>query len=745
MTIFPEMVEQGLDTSILGRARDKGLIDFEAVNIRDFSNDIKHRKVDDYTYGGGAGMLMQAQPIYDCYTAIKERIGDGSFDRDIAVVSMACHFPGESDTPDKYWRMLLEGCDAIDYPKDDRAALIGDESIGELKAGYIRDIDKFDCRKYGITPKEAIKMDPQQRLLLRTVSELMLNSGRSEKDFDGSDTGVYVGLSNHDYSSLFGEEDKDLYYSTGNSTSIIANRLSYVFNLTGPSIAIDTACSSSLTAIHLACNALLQGDCEMAAASGVTVYSSPKMYINTSKNNMLSENGKCRPFDKDANGFVPGEGCGVVILKRLGDAVRDNDNILAVIDGSCMNQDGKTNGIMSPNVISQCALEKEVYEKFNIPVEKIGYCEAHGTGTKLGDPIEIEALTESFREHTSKVGFCSIGSVKANIGHTVAAAGVAGVIKLICILNNGVKPPEIGYDECNPYIELESSPFYINTKAEMWEDRADKKCIVSSFGFSGTNVHLVLEGYNASEKGCERRKRLYVFSAKTEAVLKKLLGTYADWLDGQSEDIAARLAYTLMYGRSHFPYRAAFICSDIRELRSSITAYLDGISAGDMRYSQSVADDEAEQLIDRLYESDFSDGDMEKVYGMYLDGYSGNRGRLNVRQRIVCAPGYCFDKSVYWIDGKKDRYKNICVLAERLVKSSADMSARADISNAVVAAADNKKPAYCRNIAAVGEEFFEHTFESDTIVSFKQYIRKLQDNKRIQECFRRYSSRAGGA
>ena len=648
--------------------------------------------------------------------------GAESDDR-IAVIGLACRFP-DADDHRQFWDNLLEGkCsireikrwDEEDYYSADRNA----ENMSYSKwGGMLDDIASFDPAFFDITPAEAIKMDPQQRILLEETWHAFENAGYSDRDLSGMKCGIYVGIADSSYGDVLSENNisADSYRCMGLNNSILASRISYFLNMKGPAIAVDTACSSSLTAIHLACNALLQGDCEMAAASGVTVYSSPKMYINTSKNNMLSENGKCRPFDKDANGFVPGEGCGVVILKRLGDAVRDNDNILAVIDGSCMNQDGKTNGIMSPNVISQCALEKEVYEKFNIPVEKIGYCEAHGTGTKLGDPIEIEALTESFREHTSKVGFCSIGSVKANIGHTVAAAGVAGVIKLICILNNGVKPPEIGYDECNPYIELESSPFYINTKAEMWEDRADKKCIVSSFGFSGTNVHLVLEGYNASEKGCERRKRLYVFSAKTEAVLKKLLGTYADWLDGQSEDIAARLAYTLMYGRSHFPYRAAFICSDIRELRSSITAYLDGISAGDMRYSQSMADDEAEQLIDRLYESDFSDGDMEKVYGMYLDGYSGNRGRLNVRQRIVCAPGYCFDKSVYWIDGKKDRYKNICVLAERLVKSSADMSARADISNAVVAAADNKKPAYCRNIAAVGEEFFEHTFESDTIV-----------------------------
>lgn len=641
----------------------------------------------------------------------------------IAVIGLACRFP-DADDYRQFWSNLLEGkCsireierwDEEDYYSADRNA----ENMSYSKwGGMLDDIASFDPAFFDITPAEAKKMDPQQRILLEETWHAFENAGYSDRDLSGMKCGVYVGIADSSYGDVLSENNTpaDSYQCMGLNNSILASRLSYFLNMKGPAIAVDTACSSSLTAIHLACNALLQGDCEMAAASGVTVYSSPKMYINTSKNNMLSENGKCRPFDKDANGFVPGEGCGVVILKRLGDALRDNDNILAVIDGSCMNQDGKTNGIMSPNVISQCALEKEVYEKFGIPVEKIGYCEAHGTGTKLGDPIEIEALTESFREHTSKVGFCSIGSVKANIGHTVAAAGVAGVIKLICMLQNGVKPPEIGYDECNPYIELDSSPFYINTKSEKWEDRADKKCIVSSFGFSGTNVHLVIEGYSDTVGKCESRKRLYVFSAKSESALKSLLSIYTDWLDGQSEDIAARLAYTLMYGRSHFPYRAAFVCSDLSDLRSSITSFLDGISAGGMCSVQSMTDDDAAQLIDHLYESDFSDGDTEKAYSKYLEGYSGNRERLTVHQRIVCAPGYCFDKSVYWIDSKKDRYKNICVLGERLVKAPVDLSARADVSNAVVAAADNKKPAYCRNITAVGGEFFDHTFESDTMV-----------------------------
>lgn len=642
----------------------------------------------------------------------------------IAVIGLACRFP-DADDYCQFWNNLLEGkCsireitrwDEEEYYSADRNA----ENMSYSKwGGMLDDISSFDAAFFDITPAEALMMDPQQRILLEETWHAFENAGYSDRDLSEKKCGVYVGVADSSYGEVLSENNVDVtsYQCMGLNNSILASRLSYFLNMKGPAIAVDTACSSSLTAIHLACNALLQGDCEIAVASGVTIYSSPKMYINTSKNNMLSENGKCRPFDKAANGFVPGEGCGVVILKKLRAAVRDNDNILAVIDGSCMNQDGKTNGIMSPNVISQCALEKEVYEKFNIPVDKIGYCEAHGTGTKLGDPIEIEALTESFREYTLEVGFCSIGSVKANIGHTVAAAGIAGVIKLICMLQNGVKPPEISYDQCNPYIELDNSPFYINTSAEKWEDRSDKKCVVSSFGFSGTNVHLALEGSYTAESNCDRRKRLYVFSAKTVTALKKLLNTYVSWLDEQSEDIAARFAYTLMYGRSHFPYRAAFICSDLKELRNSISFYCDSIGADDIRPVNTMgSDNEAEQLINYLYESDFSNGDMEEVCRKYLDGCSGSREKLSVHQRIVCAPGYCFDKSVYWIDSKKEKYKNIRVLGERLIKVPTVMSDRYDISNAVVIAEENKSPSYCRNIIAVNDELFDHSFESDTIV-----------------------------
>ncbi|MBE5827075.1 MAG: aminotransferase class I/II-fold pyridoxal phosphate-dependent enzyme [Butyrivibrio sp.] len=425
----------------------------------------------------------------------KKGSGDGSFDQDIAVVSMACHFPGESDTPDKYWKMLLEGIDAIDYPKDDRAALIGDESIGELKAGYIRDIDKFDCRKYGITPKEAIKMDPQQRLLLRTVSELMLNSGRSEEDFDGSDTGVYVGLSNHDYSSLFGEEDKDLYYSTGNSTSIIANRLSYVFNLTGPSIAIDTACSSSLVALHMGANAIRNGECKQAICGGVNILLEPAISEAFKNANMLSPDSKCKTCDESANGYVRGEGCGVVLLKKYADAVKDGDTVYAVIAGSAVNQDARSNGLTAPSGKAQEEVIGKALQNAGMKPEDVDYIELHGTGTRLGDPIELNSIGAVFGKDLEKAGKdLYVGSVKTNIGHLESAAGVAGFIKAVLILSNGQIPRSLNYVNKNPYIRTVANIKVAAGRIEPSEKKAAADVVgISSFGFGGTNCHMILK------------------------------------------------------------------------------------------------------------------------------------------------------------------------------------------------------------------------------------------------------------
>ncbi|MBQ6588356.1 MAG: aminotransferase class I/II-fold pyridoxal phosphate-dependent enzyme [Butyrivibrio sp.] len=423
-------------------------------------------------------------------TAVKEEKSNDVSDDDIAVVSMACHFPGESDSPDKYWDMLINGTDTIDYPDESRAKLIGNNEINALKAGYIKDVDKFDCRKYGITPKEAIKMDPQQRILIRTTSELMINSGKAEKDFDGSNTGVYIGLSNHDYSSLFEEKDKDLYYSTGNSTSIIANRLSYVFNLTGPSIAIDTACSSSLVALHMGANAIRDGECKQAICGGVNILLEPQISEAFKNANMLSPDSKCKTCDESANGYVRGEGCGAVLLKRYSDAVKDGDNIYAVVAGSAVNQDARSNGLTAPNGKAQEDVIGSALKRAGLQPEDVDYIELHGTGTKLGDPIELNSINSVFGKSLQNEGKdLYVGSVKTNIGHLESAAGVASFIKAVMILSNGRIPKSLNYNKKNPYIKTVDNILVADGEA----DKAPKVVGISSFGFGGTNCHMILK------------------------------------------------------------------------------------------------------------------------------------------------------------------------------------------------------------------------------------------------------------
>ncbi|MBQ9589587.1 MAG: aminotransferase class I/II-fold pyridoxal phosphate-dependent enzyme [Butyrivibrio sp.] len=412
---------------------------------------------------------------------------------DIAIVSMACHFPKEADSPKKFWEMLCEGKDAIDYPDENRIKLSGNEGLRNFKAGYIKDIDKFDSRKYGITPKEAIKMDPQQRLLLKTASELFVNSGKDEKAFEGTDTGVYIGVSNHDYASLFSDEDKDLYYSTGNSSSIMANRLSYVFNLSGPSVAIDTACSSSLVALHMAAGAIRNGECKSAICGGVNILLEPVISEAFKNAGMLSPDSKCKTCDETANGYVRGEGCGLVLLKKYSDAVKDGDTIYAVVAGSAVNQDAKSNGLTAPSGKAQENVIKKALDNAGVMPGDVDYIELHGTGTKLGDPIELNSIGNVFADSLfTNDKEMLVGSVKTNIGHLESAAGIAGVIKATMILAKGEYLESINYNRKNPYIKAGDN-IKVATKENITGMRSPEVAGISSFGFGGTNCHVVLK------------------------------------------------------------------------------------------------------------------------------------------------------------------------------------------------------------------------------------------------------------
>ena len=364
--------------------------------------------------------------------------------------------------------------------------------------GVLEDVDQFDPLFFNISPAEAIYMDPQQRLFIENCWRCIEDSGLNPTSLSGSKCGVFVGCGQSDYGQLMNCGVLNPQGLMGGASSILSARISYFLNLKGPCLAIDTACSSSLVAIAEACNSVIfQRTSNLALAGGVCVLAGPSMHIMTSKAGMLSNDGRCFTFDKRANGFVPGEGVGVVLLKRLSDAMHDQDHIYGIIRGWGINQDGATNGITAPSVDSQIRLEKDVYQRFRINPETISLVEAHGTGTKLGDPIEVEALTESFRSYTDKKNYCALGSVKSNIGHHLPAAGVSGVIKVLLALKHKKQPPSLHLKNANEHIRFKDSPFFVNTELRNWEVKEGdiRRAAVSSFGFSGTNAHIVIEEY----------------------------------------------------------------------------------------------------------------------------------------------------------------------------------------------------------------------------------------------------------
>ncbi|WP_198538371.1 beta-ketoacyl synthase N-terminal-like domain-containing protein, partial [Marinicella sediminis] len=388
----------------------------------------------------------------------------------VAIIGMAGQFP-QARTLDEYWSNLASGRDCIEEVGArwdvSQYYTTGDLGSGQTNSkwlGALDDYDLFDPLFFNISPTEAESMDPQQRLFLQSSWHAIEDAGYSADGLSGSRCGVFVGCASGDYHDLSVDQQHSARSFTGGATSILAARISYFLDLQGPCWSVDTACSSSLVSIANACDSLNTGSSDLALAGGVYVMSGPGMHIKTAQSGMLSPDGRCFTFDERANGFVPGEGVGVVLLKRLADAQQAADRIHAVIAGWGVNQDGKTNGITAPSAQSQMRLEQEVYDRHGINPEQIQLIEAHGTGTRLGDPIEIEGLKSAFAKYTDASGYCAVGSVKSNIGHCLTAAGVAGVLKLVLALKHRQLPPTLHVEQANEHIRLSGSPFYLNSQ-----------------------------------------------------------------------------------------------------------------------------------------------------------------------------------------------------------------------------------------------------------------------------------------
>lgn len=422
----------------------------------------------------------------------------------IAIIGMSGRWPNARNA-EEYWQNMKAGKDCIvEIPKQrwDIDKYYDDNPSVANKAqskcfGMLDAVEEFDPLFFNISPIEAETMDPQQRVFLEEAWRALEDAGYSDKVMSKKKCGVFVGSTMGEYQKLIEKSDvtNEMDVFSGVSPSILPARISYFMNLLGPSMAIDTACSSSLVAIHEACQSIYTGDCEMALAGGVRLMITPDLHVQTSKAGMMSPTGRCRPFDQQADGIVLGEAVGVIVLKALNQALEDGDHIYGIVKSSGVSQDGKTNGITAPSARSQTNLELEVYEKGDINPEDITLVEAHGTGTKLGDPIEVKALKEAFGKYTDKRCYCALGSVKSNIGHTTMAAGISSVIKVLLALKYKQIPPLVHFKNLNNHINLEDSPFYINTELENWDvpDGKLRMAAISSFGFSGTNCHIVIE------------------------------------------------------------------------------------------------------------------------------------------------------------------------------------------------------------------------------------------------------------
>lgn len=520
------------------------------------------------------------EPLPDRKTQIAKSTND------VAVIGMSGRFPGASNL-EEYWANLMEGKSSVTQVPKERWNIDDyyDPDVDKLDktnsrwGGFLSDIDKFDPAFFNISGMEAEVMDPQQRLFLEECWKSLEDAGYANDLVSGLSCGVYVGAAPRDYLNNISGQEEDITAQAfwGNTGSVLASRISYLLNLKGPAMALDTACSSSLVALHLACQSIMSEENTMAIAGGVWICTTPHYYIFTSNAGMLSPEGQCKSFDNDANGIVNGEGVGAVVLKNYDQAVKDGDYIYGVIKSSGINQDGKTNGITAPSSLSQTALELEVYKKGNINPETITFLETHGTGTKLGDPIEIEALKNSFKVYTDKKQFCALGSVKTNIGHSSLAAGIASFIKVILAINNKKIPPSLNFKQENEHLELSNSPFYVNTRLKDWVGKEEPlRAGVSSFGFGGTNAHLVIEEYREARKTDYKAPcYLAAFSAKTSEELRQRLKDFLAWSEKHSGTYSmGDISYSLGNRRKHFHKRMAFVVREQSELNEAIKDYL---------------------------------------------------------------------------------------------------------------------------------------------------------------------------
>ncbi len=595
--------------------------------------------------------LKQALLALDRAQARIEEL-ENSASEPIAIVGVGCRIPGGEDGVSGYWRLLESQGSEVSPGVEAR---LSDSLQGKAlpqaarSAALLQNVDLFDPRHFGISPREAIGMDPQQRLLLEVSWEALEDAGIDPFSLYQSVTGVYIGIASHDYAQLIMRRGDtgaiDPHFASGVGSSVAAGRISYVLGLNGPCLSIDTACSSSLVAVHLACEALRHEECTAALAGGVNLILSPEPSIAFAQAGMLSPQGCVRAFDAGADGFVRGEGCGVLVLKRLRDAQAAGDRIQGVILGSAVNQDGASSGLTVPNGLAQQELLRVAHRRAGIEPWQVGYVEAHGTGTTLGDPIEAEALGAVFGGERAKK-LC-IGSVKTNVGHLESAAGVAGLIKLVLGLQHGVLPGQLHWERPSQHVRWDELPLEVLTQARQWDPISGRRIGgVSSFGFSGTNAHVVVEDW--PEEACaeiDPGEEVLAITARSEAALRALVERYTEFLP-QTGAAWCDICYTAAVGRAVFSERLAIVASGKADCVEKLRRWLAGASVPGMyRGTVRAGQPAAHAALDA--QAPVASVAEQFVRGAAVDWAQRTSGR---KLRRVVLPGCVFQRERYWID-----------------------------------------------------------------------------------------------
>ncbi|MCX7748500.1 MAG: amino acid adenylation domain-containing protein [Clostridia bacterium] len=600
------------------------------------------------------GGESQAEVSDDC-----GRIKSGKVkSKDIAVIGLSGRFPGAKDV-NEFWENLLNGVESISRFTDEQVLHEGVEPEILKKPGYVKawgaldNIDRFDANFFGYNPTEAEVLDPQQRIFLEESWKALENAGYEPEKFNGL-IGVYASVGMNTYAQLLKNSHaskglaSDYQIMISNDKDFLSTRVAYKLNLQGPGLTVQTACSSSLVAVHLACQSLINGECDMALTGGVSIRLPQRSGYLYQEGMILSPDGHCKAFDEEAKGTVGGNGAGVVVLKRLEDAMADGDDISAVIKGSAINNDGALKiGYTAPRIDGQAKAIEKAQLKAGVQPETITYIEAHGTGTPLGDPIEIEALTQVFNKKTDKKQFCAIGSVKTNIGHLDAAAGVTGFIKAVLSLRNKQIPPSINYTSPNPKINFKDSPFFVNTSLKVWENGSTPlRAGVSSFGIGGTNAHVVLEEAPVlkSDKS-NSQPCLLVFSAKNARALDRITTEFTGFLRENKHLDIADIAFTLQLGRKEFEYRRFLVCNSVEDaieaLENKRGRIVTGGEGQPASNSKAVLDD-----IEKL--------SLKELGNLWLEGARIDWSKLYKGQnrKRVALPTYPFEGQSYWTANK---------------------------------------------------------------------------------------------